>query len=51
MDDLSRLSTGLGGSASAAADPAALVGLTGAIQETGGLDGLVGKLREGGLGR
>lgn len=33
----------------AAADPAALFGLTGAIERTGGLDGLVGKLREGGL--
>jgi uncharacterized protein YidB (DUF937 family) len=27
-----------------------LTGLTGAIEQTGGLDGLVGKLREGGLG-
>ena len=51
MDDLSRLSSSLGGGSSAPADPSALVGLTGAIQETGGLDGLVGKLREGGLGR
>ncbi len=63
MDDLSKLSRGLGGSdaptpgdpaAPAApanpADPAALAGLTGAIQQTGGLDGLVGKLRDGGLG-
>jgi uncharacterized protein YidB (DUF937 family) len=52
MDDLSRRSASLGGGGTTApADPAALVGLTGAIQETGGLDGLVGKLREGGLGR
>lgn len=50
MDDLSKLSTGLGGtSAPAAADPAALAGLTDAIQRSGGLDGLVGKLRQGGL--
>lgn len=62
MDDLSKLSRGLGGSggptpgdpaapgdASSPADPA-LVGLTGAIQQTGGVDGLVGKLRDGGLG-
>ena len=51
MDDLSKLSTSLaGGSGSAPADPTAVAGLTGAIEQTGGLDGLVGKLREGGLG-
>ena len=50
MDDISKLSTSLGGAGgSAAPDPAALAGLTGAIEQTGGLDGLVGKLREGGL--
>ena len=50
MDDISKLSTSLGGAGDpAGADPAALAGLTGAIQQTGGLDGLVGKLREGGL--
>ena len=50
MDDLSKLSTSLD-SGTAAADPtAAVAGLSGAIQQTGGLDGLVGKLREGGLG-
>ena len=59
MDDLSKRSTSLGGAggaggpagpeAAAAADPAALFGLTGAIEQSGGLDGLVGKLREGGL--
>ena len=55
MDDLSKLSTSLGGAAgagstggTAAGDP--LTGLTGAIEQTGGLDGLVGKLRDGGLG-
>ena len=50
MDDLSKLSRGLGDTGGAApADPAAVAGLTGAIQQTGGLDGLVGKLRDGGL--
>jgi len=50
VDDLSKLSTGLGGaSTSAAADPAAVAGLSDAIQRSGGLDGLVGKLRQGGL--
>lgn len=44
MDDLSKLSTGAGGTG----DPVG--GLTGAIQESGGLDGLLGKLRQGGLG-
>ena len=54
MDDLSKLSTSLGGAGGAgrcggaAGDP--LTGLTGAIEQTGGLDGLVGKLRDGGLG-
>lgn len=48
MDDLSKLSTSLEGGGSAPADPAA--GLSGAIEQGGGLDGLVGKLREGGLG-
>ncbi len=49
MDDLSKRSTSLGGSAGAATDPAALTSLTGAIEQTGGLDGLVGTLRQGGL--
>jgi uncharacterized protein YidB (DUF937 family) len=48
MDDLSNLSTGLSGS-SGAADPAAVAGLTEAIQRSGGLDGLVDRLRQGGL--
>ncbi len=48
MDDLSQRSRSLGGGG-AAADPAALTGLTSAIEQTGGLDGLVGKLRQGGL--
>lgn len=52
MDELSRRSQALGGSASdvpAAAAPA-LGGLTQAVEQEGGLDGLLGKLREGGLG-
>ena len=50
MDDLSKRSMDLGGGpGSAVADPAALAGLTGAIEQSGGLDGLVGKLRQGGL--
>ncbi len=49
MDELSRLSQGLGGTQGG--DPsAALSGLTGAVQQEGGLDGLLGKLRQGGLG-
>ncbi len=50
MDDLSKRSNALGGSAGA--DPAtspALAGLSQAVQQEGGLDGLIGKLREGGL--
>jgi uncharacterized protein YidB (DUF937 family) len=57
MDDLSKLSAGLDGTPTsagagdpAATDPAAILGLAGAVQATGGLDGLVGKLRQGGLG-
>jgi uncharacterized protein YidB (DUF937 family) len=49
MDDLSKLSASLGAGGSTPADPAALAGLNSAIQQSGGLDGLVGKLREGGL--
>lgn len=45
MDDLSKLGAGLGGSLGA--DPVA--GLAGAIQAGGGLDGLLGQLRQGGL--
>jgi uncharacterized protein YidB (DUF937 family) len=52
MDDLSNRSTSLGGAGAAGGavpgDP--LTGLTGAIEQTGGLDGLVGRLRDGGLG-
>src|SRR5688572_24132052 len=52
MDDLSKRATSLGGvrdaGSTTSGDP--LTGLTGAIEQTGGLDGLVGKLRDGGLG-
>ena len=48
MDDLSNLSRGLG--PSGAADVGATMGdLASAIDQTGGLDGLVGQLRRGGL--
>jgi uncharacterized protein YidB (DUF937 family) len=49
MDDLSKRSTSLDSGGAVPADPAAVAGLTGAIEQTGGLDGLVGKLRAGGL--
>jgi uncharacterized protein YidB (DUF937 family) len=50
MDDLSGLMRGLDGDA-AGADPAAAVsGLANAIGAEGGLDGLVDKLRDAGLG-
>jgi uncharacterized protein YidB (DUF937 family) len=45
MDDLSKLSSSLG------SDPAAaLNGLTGAVQDEGGLDAMVGKLNDAGMG-
>jgi uncharacterized protein YidB (DUF937 family) len=47
MDDLSKLSQGLGGSGTAGP---ALAGLATGIEEEGGLDALLGKLRDGGLG-
>ncbi len=52
MDDLSNLMNQLGGATGAGgADPAAaLGGLATALQGEGGLDGLMGKLREAGLG-
>jgi uncharacterized protein YidB (DUF937 family) len=52
MDDLSGLMRGLGGpEGGGGTDPsAALTGLAGAIGDEGGLDGLVGKLRDAGLG-
>lgn len=48
MDDLSNLSRGLG--PAGGADVGATMGdLAGAIDESGGLEGLVGQLRQGGL--
>src|SRR5919106_2465508 len=48
MDDLSSLSAGLG--PAGGADVGATMGdLAGAIDESGGLDGIVGQLRQGGL--
>src|SRR5262245_32248030 len=52
MDDLTKTASEQGGGVATEAgfDPAALAGLQGAIQQEGGLDGLVTKLRDGGLG-
>src|SRR5262245_43897152 len=52
MDDLTKsVSDQAGGVATASGlDPAALAGLQGAIQQEGGLDGLIAKLKAGGLG-
>jgi uncharacterized protein YidB (DUF937 family) len=51
MDDLSSLMSGLADDGSSGTDPAAsMSGLANAIGDEGGLDGLVGKLREAGLG-
>lgn len=48
MDDLSNMSRGLG--SAGGADVGATMGdLAGAIDESGGLDGIVGRLRQGGL--
>ena len=52
MDDLTKsASDAAGGVATQAGiDPAALSGLQGAIQQEGGIDGLIAKMRAGGLG-
>jgi uncharacterized protein YidB (DUF937 family) len=54
MDDLSKLMSGLGGGGAggaSGADPAAaLSGLSSAVADEGGLDSLVGKLRDAGMG-
>lgn len=54
MDELTKSFSGAGGGATSATgatlDPAALAGLQGAIQQEGGIDGLMAKMREGGLG-
>jgi uncharacterized protein YidB (DUF937 family) len=51
MDDFTKTASEQGGAIATEAgfDPAALAGLQGAIQQEGGLDGLVTKLRDGGL--
>lgn len=50
MDDLSGLMQGLGDPAGGADPASAVSGLANAIGAEGGIDGLVGKLREAGLG-
>jgi uncharacterized protein YidB (DUF937 family) len=51
VDDLNNLMSQLGGATGGSADPtAALGGLAQAVQNEGGLDGLVSKLKAGGLG-
>jgi uncharacterized protein YidB (DUF937 family) len=52
MDDLTKSASDAGGGVATGArfDPAALVGLQGAIQQEGGIDGLMAKMRDGGLG-
>jgi uncharacterized protein YidB (DUF937 family) len=52
MDDLTKSASEAGGGVATGAgfDPAALAGLQGAIQQEGGIDGLMAKMRDGGLG-
>jgi uncharacterized protein YidB (DUF937 family) len=52
MDDLTKQASGQAGgiATEAGLDPAALAGLQGAIQQEGGIDGLMAKLKAGGLG-
>lgn len=50
MDDLSNLMNQLGGATGGTDPGAALGGLANAIQSEGGLDGLLGKLKDAGLG-
>ncbi len=51
MDDLGKMLGGLGSGSGTAIDPGSAIGsITSALQGEGGLDGIVGKLREGGLG-
>lgn len=50
MDDLTNLMGQLGGGSGGADPSAAIGGLANALQGEGGLDGLLGKLRAGGLG-
>jgi uncharacterized protein YidB (DUF937 family) len=50
MDDQSKLAGEQAGGGTAALDPAGLAGLQSAVQQEGGIDGLMAKLRDGGLG-
>jgi uncharacterized protein YidB (DUF937 family) len=52
MDDLTKQASGQAGgiATEAGLDPASLAGLQGAIQQEGGIDGLMAKLKAGGLG-
>jgi uncharacterized protein YidB (DUF937 family) len=50
MDELTKLASSLGGETGQADPTAALEGLTQAVQATGGIDGIVAKLRSAGLG-
>jgi uncharacterized protein YidB (DUF937 family) len=50
VDDLSNLMNQLGGATGGTDPGAALGGLANAIQSEGGLDGLLGKLKDAGLG-
>jgi uncharacterized protein YidB (DUF937 family) len=50
MDDLSKALEAAGGSAGGSDPATALTGLSQAVQGAGGLDGLLGQLRAGGLG-
>jgi uncharacterized protein YidB (DUF937 family) len=52
MDDLTKQASEQGGGAATAAtlDPSALAGLQSAVQQEGGIDGLMAKLKAGGLG-
>ena len=51
MDDLTKLASSASGDGTGGTDPmAALAGLQQAVQQEGGIDALLGKLKDGGLG-
>ena len=51
MDDLTKLASSASGDGAGGTDPmAALAGLQQAVQQEGGIDALLGKLKDGGLG-
>jgi uncharacterized protein YidB (DUF937 family) len=51
MDDLTKLTSSVSGDAGGGTDPmAALAGLQQAVQQEGGIDALMGKLKDAGLG-